>query len=263
MPAETRLVVFGAAGRLGSRIVSLAAQTPGMRVVQARVSNQSPHLKKSVPDHPALQFESDDAPLPANTVAVDVSLAHAADAHVRLCADAGVPLLLAVTGLQPGTLTLVQQLSARVAMCVAPNLSTGVWVMAHLVKQAAHQLDDFDVELTETHHRNKKDAPSGTGIMLAQHVAAGRQKGWDHVKVLDRTDHPGVRTPGTIGMTSLRGGDVVGDHTVFFLGDGERVELTHRAHSRDVFARGALRLAPKLATASPGLLTVPHLLGLT
>lgn len=257
-----RLVVFGAAGRLGSRIVALAADCASVSVVQARVRTQSAAAGQPVPGHGSLTYAHDAMALAPADAAVDVSLGEAAAGHVRMCMDSGMPILLASTGLGDDATQAATQAATRVGVCVAPNLGAGVWVLAHLVKQAAALLADFDVEISETHHRHKKDAPSGTAMMLARHVADSRHATVDQLGVTNRSSAPSVRTAGSVGLAALRGGDVVGDHTVYLLGDGERLELTHRAHSRDVFAHGALRLVPRLVAAGPGLHTVPALLGL-
>jgi len=261
-PEPVRLGIWGAAGRLGSRIVQLAPQAPSVRVERAWVRTGSALLGTAVPGVDGLRFSADGEGLAACDVVMDVSLADAAAAHLKMAVRGKKPLLMAVTGLSSETSDALPAAAVEIPLCVAPNLSAGVWVLAHLVKQASRALADFDVEISETHHRLKKDAPSGTAMLLGNHVAEGR--GVTLVDVMERsraTTH-GAREGGTVGMSSLRGGDVVGDHTVFFFGDGERLELTHRAHSRDTFARGALTLSVRLHRRSAGRVTVPELLDL-
>ncbi|MBI5493830.1 MAG: 4-hydroxy-tetrahydrodipicolinate reductase [Deltaproteobacteria bacterium] len=262
MGAETRLVVLGAAGRLGGRILELARETEGVRVAAALEHPRSVSLGKPVPGHDGLTFARDDADVSGGDVLVDVSLPEAVAAHAERAVAAGRPLLVAVTGLSVETRVALDRAAKGIPVCVAPNLSTGVWVLASLVRQAARSLRGFDVEVAEIHHRHKRDAPSGTALLLARHAAEGRGLIPEAVTVNNRSSEPKVRAADSLGVTALRGGDVVGDHTVYLLGDGERLELTHRAHSRDTFARGALRLAPLLKGRAAGLVTVPELLGL-
>lgn len=262
MRAEVRVAVFGAAGRLGSRVVELCREAPGLRITRALEHPGHPALGTHVAGYADLSYRAEGEGLSDVDVVLDVSLPEAAAMHAQRCAVARVPLLVATTGL-PGEAHAALDAAARsIPVCVAPNLSTGVWVLASLVKQAAATLKDFDVEITETHHRHKKDAPSGTALLLARHVAGGRNVEVDAVLEKGRTSAPSVRAQGSVGVHAVRGGDVVGDHTVFFLGDGERLELTHRAHSRDTFARGALRLLPLLVGRAAGMVGVPELLGL-
>jgi 4-hydroxy-tetrahydrodipicolinate reductase len=269
MASEVRLCILGASGRLGSRIVALAGLTEfpprpgerGVRVSRAVVRATSPLVGQPVPGM-SIQFESDRAPLQDCDAVIDVSLPEAAVDHARQAANAGLPLLVAVTGLAASACQELGECAREIPLCLAPNLSGGVWVLAHLVQQAARALPLYDVEIVETHHRNKRDAPSGTALLLGQHAAAGRAVKLDDVKDTARASSPGKRALGSVGFASLRGGDVVGDHMVALLGDGERLELTHRAHSRDTFARGALNLAPRLVGRRPGLVSVPELLGL-
>lgn len=262
MSAEVRLAVFGAAGRLGSRVVELARATPGLRVTRALEHAGSPTLGTHVPGYADLSYRSEGEGLSDVDVVLDVSSADAAAVHVERCLVARLPLLMATTGLPAEAHQALATAARTIPVCVAPNLSTGVWVLASLVKQAARALGGFDVEVTETHHHHKKDAPSGTALLLARHVAAGRGVELDAVAERARTSSPGVRVEGSVGLHALRGGDVVGDHTVFMFGPGERLELTHRAHSRDTFAHGALRLLPSLVGRPAGMVSVPELLGL-
>lgn len=262
MPPDVKLGVWGASGRLGSRIVALAQATPGVKVVAAWVRPGSDLAGQPVPGVEGVVYAVDAHGVEACDVLVDVSLPDAVPNHVEVAVKAGKALLMGATGLPAGTLQQLNTAAITIPVCVAPNLSTGVWVLAHLVKQASHALAGADVEIVETHHRHKKDAPSGTAMLLAQHVAAGRGVELASIQENARTSVAGPRKTGSLGMSSVRGGDVVGDHTVFILADGERLELTHRAHSRDTFAHGALSLAAKMVGRAPGMLSVPQLLGL-
>jgi 4-hydroxy-tetrahydrodipicolinate reductase len=177
------------------------------------------------------------------------------------CAERGLPVVVGTTGLTDDQLGRIEEASARVAVLVAPNMSVGVNVMFELVAQTARALGDgYDIEVVEMHHRRKKDAPSGTALELARRLcdALGRD---ESQLIFGREGAAGPRTPQEIAVHAVRGGDVVGEHTVIFAGDGERIELTHRASSRDVFVHGALRAARFLAGQPAGLYSMRDLLG--
>jgi 4-hydroxy-tetrahydrodipicolinate reductase len=197
----------------------------------------------------------------AAAVAVDFSAAEAVGAHARACAAAGVPLLVGTTALQPDCLADLDRAAASIPVLVAPNTSLGVGVLAELVRAAGRALPgSYDVEIHEAHHRMKRDAPSGTALKLGEIVAAARSQNLADVAVYDRHGVQAPRVPGSIGFSVLRAGDIVGEHTVVFAGTGERLEITHRATDRDVFARGALRAAQWLVGRPPGLYSMQDVL---
>ncbi len=166
----------------------------------------------------------------------------------------GLPLVIGTTGLPAELAGHVRKASEDIAICQAANFSIGVNLMMRLAAQAAATLgSDFDIEICEIHHRRKLDAPSGTALALGATVARARNEDADDNAVFDRTRHRIPRSTSEIGYQAIRGGDVVGEHTVYFLGDGERLELTHRATRREVFARGALLAARRLMDRPPGL----------
>ena len=193
-------------------------------------------------------------------VVIDFSSPEASLEHARLCAKAGKPLVIGTTGLSAEAKATLAETARQVAIVAAPNMSVGVNLVVELAAQLAARLgSDFDVEVMETHHRMKKDAPSGTALWLANELAKALGRTQDDVRT-SRVGLVGERPRGEIGVQALRGGDVVGEHTVFFLGDGERVELTHRAMSRDHFGRGAVRAARWVVTQPPGLYDMSHVL---
>jgi len=195
-------------------------------------------------------------------VVIDFTAPAASVQHARACAERGVGLVVGTTGLSPAEKAELAAAAKRIPLLFAPNMSVGVNVLFRLVEEAARALGSaYEVEIVEMHHRMKRDAPSGTALRLAE-VAAGAL-GLDAraATVYERHGDTGTRKPGTIGMQALRGGDVVGDHTVYFLADGERLELTHRATSRDNFARGAIRAARFVAGKAPGLYDMQDVLG--
>jgi 4-hydroxy-tetrahydrodipicolinate reductase len=196
-------------------------------------------------------------------VAVDFSLPQCTSLHARACLDRGVPLLVGTTGFGEEARAALESASERIAVLVAPNTSVGVAVLSRLAELAAAALgEDYDTEISEAHHRMKRDAPSGTALALGEAVAGSRGRRLAEVAVYDRHGNPGPRAPGSIGFSVLRAGDIVGDHTVTFASQSERLELTHRAADRIVFARGALRAAEWLIGRPPGLYGMRDVLGL-
>ncbi|HEX6210390.1 MAG TPA: 4-hydroxy-tetrahydrodipicolinate reductase, partial [Methylomirabilota bacterium] len=199
----------------------------------------------------------------AGRVLVEFSVPEASLEHLRLVAAAGACAVIGTTGFSPAQRAEIEALGRRAAIMQAPNMSVAVTLAFKLLPIMARALgDDYDVEITEIHHRFKKDAPSGTAVRMAELVAEALGRDLGAVGVYGRQGLPGERTPKEIGVMSLRSGDVVGEHTVSFGSLGERLELTHRAHSRDTFARGALRAARWVAGRPPGLYSMADVLGL-
>ena len=191
-------------------------------------------------------------------VVIDFSAPAALVEAAAVCASAGVAIVSGTTGLDDAAKRALDDAAKRCAVLWEPNMSVGVHVLSSLVAQALAALGpSFDVEVVETHHRAKVDAPSGTAIRLGDVVKEARHGHYVH----GREGRPGARKPDEIGMHALRGGDVIGDHTVFFFGDGERLELTHRASSRDLFAHGAVRAARWIAGKPPGRYRLGDILG--
>lgn len=263
------VVVAGAAGRMGSRIVALLRETEGFRLAAA--------LER--PGHPALARDAgelagvgasgvpvtDDATaaLAEGRVLVEFTTPEASLEHLRLAATQGARAVIGTTGFTKAQLAEIEALARRVPVLLSPNMSVGVNLAFRLLAQMASVLgDDYDVEITEIHHRGKKDAPSGTALRMAEVIAQALGRDLAKVGVYGRQGMTGERTPSEIGVQALRAGDVVGEHTVVFGGLGERLELTHRAHSRDTFARGALRAVRFIAAAGPGLYSMQDVLGL-
>lgn len=182
---------------------------------------------------------------------------------VKLTAKAGLVHIIGTTGMSTSQEAAIKIAANKAVIVKSGNMSLGVNLLAGLVKQAAAALGpEYDIEILEMHHRAKVDAPSGTALLLGEAAAEGRGIGLKEHSVLVRNGHTGVRMAGKIGFASLRGGSVVGDHNVIFAGDGDRLELIHRAESRDVFARGALKAAVWARGKNPGLYTMADVLGL-
>jgi 4-hydroxy-tetrahydrodipicolinate reductase len=244
--APLRLLVNGAKGRMGQAIIACAGLDPGVRVT-AEVDAGDPFA-------PAL--EGADA-------VIDFSLHTATAPLARACAAAGKPLVIGTTGHTDGELGQIRPAAEAIPVVFAPNFSIGVNALFWLTERAAEILGpDFDLEVVEMHHRLKKDAPSGTARRLAEILAGVRGLDYSRDARHGREGMTGARGPREIGMHALRGGDVVGDHTVIFATQGERLELTHKASSRDTFARGSIRAATWARGREPGLYDMQDVLGL-
>jgi 4-hydroxy-tetrahydrodipicolinate reductase len=264
------VIVTGVAGRMGGQILRMMHGAEGLRLVGAV---ERPGWSGPGDAGVAAGMPSIGIPVTEDLVAllgrvkadviVDFTSHEASVRHAVAAASAGVALVIGSTGFHAEGKAHVRECAARVPIVLSPNMSVGVNVMFALVAQAARALGDaYDVEIVEMHHGKKKDAPSGTAVRLAE-VAAdalGRDAAKDVVYA--RHGMIGERTPREIGVMTLRGGDVVGEHTVFFAGQGERLEVTHRATSRDQFARGALRAALWVKGRKPGLYDMHDVLGL-
>jgi 4-hydroxy-tetrahydrodipicolinate reductase len=201
--------------------------------------------------------------LAACDVAIDFSLPAATLATLRAAVDAGVAYVTGTTGFTEDERGEIERLARRVPVIHAPNFSVAVNVLVWLAGAAARRLGaDYDAELVEIHHAAKRDAPSGTALRLAEAVAEARGHQLAERLVLTREGETGARPQGAIGIQALRGGDCAGEHTVLFAGRGERLELIHRASTRDHFARGAVRAAVWLADKGPGLYRIEQVLGL-
>jgi 4-hydroxy-tetrahydrodipicolinate reductase len=241
----TRLHVHGGNGRLGKAIVRIAAESGHYDV---SVSGRHEDLSKL------------DA---AWDVAIDVSLPEGTLTIIDRCAAGGIPLVIGTTGHSAAQIEQIRAASRRIAVLLSPNFSIGVNLLFWLAERTSEILGpEFDPEILELHHRQKKDSPSGTAKRLAQIIAKTRELEYDKAARHGRKGSLGERTRDEIGIHALRGGDIVGEHTLFFAGAGERIELTHRASSRDVFARGALRAARWLIGKTPNWYDMQDLLGL-
>ncbi|OLB09919.1 MAG: 4-hydroxy-tetrahydrodipicolinate reductase [Candidatus Rokubacteria bacterium 13_2_20CM_2_64_8] len=263
------IVVAGAAGRMGARIIACLGEAPDLRLVAALEASGHPALGADAGDiagvgRRGVPVTADaTAALTAGRMLVEFSTPDATLEHLRMAAGAGVRAVIGTTGFSPRQRDEIRDLSSKAAILLSPNMSVGVTLALRLLATMAKALgDDYDVEITEIHHRGKKDAPSGTAVRMAEVVAEALGRDLAASAVYGRQGLPGERTRKEIGVFSLRSGDVVGEHTVSFGAPGERLELTHRAHSRDTFARGALRAARFIATRPPGLYSMQDVLGL-
>ncbi len=262
MSEPRRVLVVGALGRMGERVRAAVSEEPRLRLGAALEGPGHPRLGERLEDGVSLGDDAK-AGLAASDLVIDFSLPAVTLATLRLAADAGLPYVTGTTGFSDEERRELENLAERTPVIAAPNFSVAVNVLVHLVREATRRLGpDYDAELVELHHAAKRDAPSGTAYRLAEAVAEARgQTLADHL-VLERAGETGARPPGTIGIQTLRAGDSVGEHSVFLVGKGERLELVHRAHTRDHFARGAIRAALWLAGRGPGLYPFEDVLGL-
>lgn len=267
------LTIFGVTGRMGQSLVRALREAPAaasavpLNLIGAVASATSSRLGQDAAADGAatgVTIVSDARrALAAASVAIDFSLPQCVAANAQACAQAKVPLVVGTTGLDAATRAALAAAAAVIPVLIAPNTSVGVNVVAQLVKRATQGLGPaYDVEISESHHRLKRDAPSGTALALGEVVAAARGERLQDVAVFDRHGSFEPRTPGAIGFAVMRAGDIVGEHTVIFATAGERVEITHRATDRSIFARGALRAAGWLAGRANGLYTMDDVIGL-
>ena len=267
--SEMRLVVTGAAGRMGRMLIAAIHATPGVCLVAALVPEGSPALGADAgtlaglgPIGVPVTADALTAFIAADGV-VDFSRPAATVAFAGLAAQARIAHVIGTTGLEPADLKRIEAAAWHAPVVRSGNMSLGVNLLAALVRQAARALgSDFDIEIVEMHHRMKVDAPSGTALLLGEAAAEGRGVALAEQAVRSRDGHTGVRPPGAIGFAALRGGTVVGDHRVVLAGAGERVELSHVAEDRGIFARGAIQAALWARGRKPGLYTMADVLGM-
>jgi len=264
------LIVCGASGRMGRMLIQAVTETPGVRLAAAIERPGTPELGRDAGALVGLAalgvVLTDDLGAALEQARggciVDFTAPAATEAAAALCARAGVGMVVGTTGLGDSAKAALERASAAVPVLVAANFSLGVNVLLGLAEQAARLLEGFDMEVVEIHHGKKRDAPSGTALRLAEALAEGRGQKLSEAGVYARQGDVGPRTPGEIGVMALRGGDVVGEHTAFLFGPGERVELTHRATSRTTFAHGAVRAGRWLAGKPAGRYDMRDVLGL-
>ena len=242
----TKIIITGSKGRMGQALIACAASIPEVKV--AGQIDQGDDLKSVIGQ---------------GDVVVDFSFHNATAGIAKLCAANGKALVVGTTGHSDAERSQISNWKSQIPIVWSSNYSTGVNTLFWLTRKAAEILGPgFDQEIIEMHHRTKKDAPSGTAKTLAEILAAARQQQLEKVARHGRAGIVGERTAAEIGIHSVRGGDVVGDHTVIFANTGERLELTHKASSRDTFANGALRAAQWVVKQKPGLYDMQDVLGL-
>lgn len=263
------VVVTGAGGRMGGRVISFVYATEGMTVAAA--VEQPGHLSvgKDVGENlgigkKAVIIEDDlDACIEKGDIVIDFTSHAASMRHLEIAASKKRAIVIGSTGFESEELKKVEQLSRQTPCLLSPNMSIGVNVMFKVLAMTSAILgDDYDVEIMEAHHNLKRDAPSGTAMKMAEIIAASLDRDLEKVGIFARKGQIGERPKKAIGIQSLRAGDIVGDHMVMFCGAGERLEFIHRAHSRDNFAKGAIIAAKWLVGKENGLYDMQDVLGL-
>ena len=262
-----RVAIIGAAGRMGAALVQSVADASDLELSGAVAEPGDPNLDKDA----GIVAGRDEVGVPVVEdlrrglegahVAIDFTLPAASVANASTCSDLGVPLVVGTTGLTDHHLEALTSASQQIPLVYGRNMSVGVNVFMELVRRGAASLgQDYDAEVFEAHHRHKIDAPSGTALAIGELIAEARGQTLDQVAEHDRHG-TAPRVPGNIGFSVVRGGAIVGEHTVYFVSDEERLELTHRAADRKVFAKGALRAARWVAGRAPGLYGMSDVLG--
>lgn len=266
---NVRVGITGAAGRMGRTLIEAIGQTPGLELTAALEQPASSLLGADAGELAGLgkigvAVSGDLAALVDDfDVLIDFTVPAATLANLALCVTAGKAVVIGTTGFSASQDEEIKRAAARVPVCKASNFSTGVNLCFKLLDMAARVLgDDVDIEIVEAHHRHKIDAPSGTALSMGGVVANALGRDLAEVAVYGREGQTGARERETIGFATVRAGDIVGDHTVIFAADGERVEITHKASSRMSFARGAVRAAGWLAGCEPALYDMQDVLGL-
>ncbi|RLB10965.1 MAG: 4-hydroxy-tetrahydrodipicolinate reductase [Deltaproteobacteria bacterium] len=264
-----KAIVAGASGRMGKRIISIISETEGIELVGAFERGDHPDVGKDagiVAGVGKLGIEikgSFSEVLDKGDVLIDFTVPEATYEHVRAAAEKGISMVIGTTALSDKLLDEIKEYAKKISCVLSPNMSIGVNVMFKIVKELSKILaEDYDVEIVELHHRFKKDAPSGTALRIAQIIAETKGISLEKTAVYGRKGIVGERSTDELGIHAVRAGDITGEHIVIFGGMGERIELIHRAHSRDNFARGAVKAAMWVVNQPPGLYDMQDVLGL-
>jgi 4-hydroxy-tetrahydrodipicolinate reductase len=263
-----KVALLGAAGRMGKTLVACIAESRHLTLSGALTEHADPNLGRDAGENAGigslgvpLTDERKQA-LYGAQVAIDFTLPEALEANVRACVDAGAALVVGTTGLGEKHQAAMQRAAHQIPLVYGRNMSVGVNVFMELVTRAARALgEEYDIEIIEAHHRHKVDAPSGTALAIGEGIAATRGRKLKELAVVSRDGQIGPRVPGTIGFSVVRGGNIVGDHTVMFIAPEEQLEVGHHAIDRKTFARGALRAAQWVAGRAPGYYTMADVLG--
>lgn len=262
-------IVAGAGGRMGKRIIQIISETDGITIAGGTEQKESDFIGKDLGtvagtgENNIIISDSLERIIHDGNVIIDFTMPEATMENLKAAEKNKKDMVIGTTGLSKEQLDEIKKSSKNIRIVQAPNMSVGINVLFKLVKEAAEVLGDgYDIEITEAHHRFKKDAPSGTAVKIAEILAQATNRDLNKVGVYGRKGLIGERTDQEIGIHVIRGGDITGDHTVTFCGMGERVQLSHMAHNRDNFARGAIRAALWLSNKDQGLYDMMDVLGL-
>ncbi len=263
------VLVTGAAGRMGRQIISLLLQEDGIELIGATEIEGHPSVGNDVGEIVGagkigvlVSDNLDKAALGADAI-VDFTNPEATLDAASYASSMGKPMVIGTTGFSQDQKMRLEELASKFACVISPNMSIGVNVMFEITKKLAESLgNEFDIEVIEAHHRDKKDSPSGTAMRLGEIIAESTGRNFSKVARLGRHGYVGKRGPDEIGIQAIRGGDIIGEHSVWFCGNGERVEVTHRATDRDNFARGAILALRWIIGKPPGVYDMRNVLGL-
>ena len=263
------IIVIGAAGKMGSRIIALSKDYEIIKLAGAVERKEHKNIGKDIGD--VINIGKTGIKLVGsvrdvggkNDVCIDFSSPESTSQNLNALSDNPLPVVIGTTGLKKEDIEKIRSYAQKVPCVFAPNMSVGVNLLLKVLVDIAKVLrDDYDIEIIEAHHRLKKDAPSGTAMKIAQVISEAIGRNLDDAAVYTRKGMIGERTKKEIGIQTIRAGDIVGEHTVLFGGLGERIEITHKASSRDTFARGALKAAMWVSKQKPGLYDMQDVLGL-
>ncbi|MDT8364660.1 MAG: 4-hydroxy-tetrahydrodipicolinate reductase [Nitrosomonas sp.] len=262
------IAVAGSTGRMGRTLIESIAEEKDLALSAALEQPGNQALSQNIGVLPGIPCDitiSSDytEALKKSDVLIDFTRPAGTLAYLAACCELNVNMVIGTTGFTAAEKVIIQDAANKIAIVFAPNMSIGVNVLFKLLEVATATLQDgYDIEIIEAHHRHKVDAPSGTALRMGEVIAQTSNRQLDQVAIYGRQGHTGERSPDTIGFSTIRGGDIVGDHTALFAGIGERIEITHKASSRKTFAAGALRAARFLATRDRGLFDMQDVLGL-
>ncbi|MBF0371159.1 MAG: 4-hydroxy-tetrahydrodipicolinate reductase [Magnetococcales bacterium] len=266
--SEIEIGIVGAGGRMGRMLVEAVSASPGCRLVSASEHPDSEHIGRDAGEVAGIATTG--VPIQKNAmmtfdssqVVIDFTLPKATLSHLELARKSGTPMVIGTTGFNNADLEKISAVAERMPIVMAPNYSIGVNLMFKVAAEVADVIGrDFDIEIIEAHHRHKVDAPSGTALGLGKAIADAVHRNLGEVAIYGREGVTGTRNRRTIGFSTIRGGDIVGDHTALFAGEGERLEITHKASSRMTFAKGAVRAAQWVLGRGPGLFDMQDILG--
>ncbi len=263
------IIVSGAAGRMGNRIIALSKDYGNLKLTGALEHKDHQGIGQDIGEinglsHLGVKLVSDISSIAEKAdVLIEFSNTKASLEHIKTASESGIAIVIGTTGFSREETTEIKSYTNKIPCVLAPNMSVGVNLLFKVLRDVAEVLgDDYDVEIIEAHHRLKKDAPSGTAMKMAHVIAEALNRNLEETAVYARKGLIGERTSKEIGIQTIRAGDIVGEHTVIFGGLGERVEITHKASSRDTFARGALKAALWVSQQSAGLYDMQDVLGL-
>ena len=263
-----KIAIAGATGRMGRMLIETVLNTPDAQLVGALEHSASPHLGEDAGAFlgkvTGVKITADiEQALTGAQYLIDFTRPEGTMAHLAIAQKTATKMIIGTTGLSAEQIANLKNASEKLAIVFAPNMSVGVNATFKLLEIAAKMLNQgYDIEIIEAHHRHKVDAPSGTALKMGEVIADALGEKLDDVAVYAREGHTGERKEGSIGFATIRGGDIVGDHTVLFAGDGERIEISHKSSSRQSYAQGSLRAARFLQTQASGLYDMQDVLGL-